>query len=85
MDISKTIKKVLGIKLSIEWQSVKLDSLLIDDLGIDSLVCLEIIVELERNFDIRIDDHVAFDIKTVRDLVNIVSNEMDNKIRDKAA
>lgn len=49
------------------------ESRLIEDIGIDSLDALELIMEFERDFDIVIDECVAFDCKTVEDVVDMIT------------
>jgi acyl carrier protein len=51
---------------------VKLESDFIEGLGVDSLDVVEIIMEAEEEFDIRIDDEEAETVKTVQDAVNLV-------------
>ena len=51
---------------------IQIDSLLIDDLGIDSLGAYELIMEAEDLFEIEISDSQVEGIKTVRDLIAIV-------------
>lgn len=52
--------------------NIQIDSLLIDDLGIDSLGAYELIMEAEDLFEIEISDSQVEGIKTVRDLIAIV-------------
>jgi acyl carrier protein len=51
---------------------VKPEANFIEDLGVDSLDVVEIIMEAEEEFDIRIDDEEAETVKTVQDAVNLI-------------
>lgn len=46
---------------------------LVDDLGADSLDCIQVVMELEEEFDIRIDDDELEGLVTVSDVVAIVT------------
>lgn len=54
----------------------KLTDKLGDDLGADSLDAVEIIMECEVKFNIRIPDEEAENILTVQDMVNVVTGKL---------
>lgn len=43
-----------------------------DDLGLDSIELIELIMEIENEFDVRIDDGQISGLKTVGDLFNVL-------------
>ena len=43
-----------------------------DDLGIDSLAAVELALELENEFDIRIEDEELAKLETVQDVIDII-------------
>ena len=49
---------------------------LIADLGLDSLMIFEIVIELEEKFDLRISDEEADQIKTIDQAVDFVVREL---------
>lgn len=49
------------------------------DLGADSLDSVEIIMELEKKFDIKIDDNNAEKVLTVGDAIKCVEENLKNK------
>jgi acyl carrier protein len=49
---------------------------LIADLGLDSLMIFEIVIELEEKFDLRISDEEADQIKTIDQSVDFVVREL---------
>ena len=56
-EIESVVAEVVG-KLTYEPNDdVQMDKLLRDDLGLDSIDCVEIVMELEKEFDISIPDN----------------------------
>lgn len=66
------IKKIVSISLGVSVADLKPTDHLITDLGADSLDILDITMDIEREFDIEIDDDVAAGFRTVGDLINHV-------------
>lgn len=64
------VNDVLGVEASVE------DTF--DDLYVDSLDLVEIIIECEQEFGYPIKDDKVQNLKTVRDLVNLIK-DLDNK------
>ena len=56
-----------------------MESELVDDLEVDSMMSLEILTELEREFDIRISEKDLADFVTVGDIFNFVKEKIDEK------
>lgn len=71
-NIQEEVINVLSESLDIDKSKIQLKSNIVDDLGADSLDCVEVIMTLEEIFGIAITDREAEDIKTVEDLVNKV-------------
>ena len=55
------------------------ESRLIDDLEADELDSIEILMELEKQFNINIPDSEWILVKTVQDIYNIVEQKLQNK------
>ena len=49
-----------------------MDTLLVDDLGADSLDAVELIMALEEEFGMEMEDSAAQNVKSVGDLVNYI-------------
>ena len=64
------IKKVLVDALNIDEETITPEANLKDDLGIDSLA-----LELETEFDIRIEDDELAKLETVQDIINIIEEK----------
>lgn len=51
-----------------------------EDLGVDSIDCVEIIMELEEEFDINLYDHELQGIITVGELMDLVKGKITEKV-----
>ena len=56
--------------------SITMDSLLIEDLGADSLDSIDIVMSIEDEFKIEVPDEVIENINSVADIVNFIENNM---------
>ena len=59
--------------------AVSLDDRLEGDLGADSIDVVELIMFIERCYDVELPEHETGKIKTVRDIVNHVYNAINQK------
>ena len=78
-EITKRVQKILEEKLNLHRQELTLDASLTHDLGADSLDTVEIVMELEREFDITIKTEEEEKIKTIQDSVSIIEKLLKQK------
>jgi acyl carrier protein len=69
------IKDVLINAIHVEEVKIKPEAKLREDLDIDSLSAVELALELETSFDIRIEDEELVKLVTVQDVVDIVERK----------
>lgn len=69
------VKKVLASALNIEVSGVSETTTLKEDLGIDSLAAVELAMELESAFNVRIEDEELAALKTVGDIVALLNQK----------
>lgn len=74
MAILDDVKEVVVSQLNVDESKVTEDASFVDDLGADSLNTVELIMELEKKFDIDIPDDDAEKIKTVGDAVKYIES-----------
>ena len=72
--IESKVNDILVDKLGVEPDMVKNDAKFEDDLGGDSLDCVELIMEFEHEFGISIKDEDAEKCETVKDMYDLVEN-----------
>lgn len=71
-EIEERVRQIIVDKLGVEESEVTQDANLIDDLGADSLDTIELIMEFEKTFDVKISDDVTEEIRTVGDMINAI-------------
>ncbi len=66
------ITKVLVDAINVDEAAVKPEANLKDDLGIDSISAVELALELETEFDVRIEDEELSKLETVQDIIDLI-------------
>jgi len=66
------IKEIIVDELNISPEKITLEANLAEDLGADSLDAVEVIMDIEDKYGVKIDDETAKSLKTVKDLVNYI-------------
>jgi acyl carrier protein len=56
-EIENSVREIIAQVMRLEADEVKLDDLMKDGIGCDSLDCVEIVIELEKEFGINIPDN----------------------------
>ena len=73
--VFEKVKEILAEQLDIENpDSISMDSLLVEDLGADSLDSIDIVMSVEEEFKIEVPDEVVENMTTVADIVNFIEN-----------
>jgi len=78
MNIEQKVIKVLSEKLSIDEEWIQPDALLREDLGLDSLAAVEMLFDLESEYDIEILDEEVQTFKRPRDIIEYLKNRFRN-------
>ena len=63
---------MIAEELEVDEAQITMDSLIVDDLGADSLDVVELIMRLEEKFSVEIPDEEAEKIQTVGDAVKFI-------------
>ena len=69
------VKEVLMEAINVDEDMIKMEANLKDDLGIDSLAAVELSLELETEFDVRIEDEELAKLVTVADIVSLLGSK----------
>ena len=68
------LEKILAERLDIDADSISDEKNIVEDLGADSLSVVEIIMDIENEFDINIPDEDAEELHTVGQLREYIEN-----------
>jgi acyl carrier protein len=74
-DVLERVKNIIVDRLDVDAGEVTLEASFKDDLGADSLDVVELVMELEDEFDMEIADEDAEKISTVGDAVNYIKSQ----------
>lgn len=80
MEENEIFEKVKGIvveQLGVEETAVKMEATFVDDLSADSLDIVELVMEIEEEFDMEIPDADAEKIVTVGDVVDYIKGKQE--------
>ena len=73
-EILEKVQSIIAEKLSVDAADVTPEKSFTNDLGADSLDTVELIMELEKEFDIQIPEAEAEKIATVGDAISFIEN-----------
>lgn len=79
MLIKERVIKILADKLELPVEDISVDSDIYDDLNADSIDLLEVILEVESEFDCEIDDQEIADIRLVGDAIRLLEERVENE------
>ena len=69
------VREILVESLNIEGSEVVPTARLNEDLGIDSLSSIKLTLEIESEFDIKIEDEELMKLQTVQDVIDIINSK----------
>ncbi len=76
-NITERVMKVVSEQLGIEQEKLTLETSFINDLGSDSLDLVELVMELEEEFQITIPEEATEDAQTIGDVVRQIEKELN--------
>ncbi len=75
--VLEKLKKLVSEQLGVEEDQVVPEASFTEDLNADSLDLVDLIMNLEEQFDIKISDEDAEAITTVQDALNYIDEHLD--------
>ena len=70
------VKAILADQLNVKADKINLESKIVEDLGADSLDVVEMLMSVEDNFNVSVSDEEAVNLKTVKDIVNLLETKV---------
>jgi acyl carrier protein len=74
-DINNKVIAIVAEALSVEVDQITPSSNLVDDLGADSLARVELVMQIEEEFDIEISDSDSEKILTVQAIIDYINKK----------
>ncbi len=79
MSVEQRVIEIVCEHLAVDKEKVKRETSFVEDIGADSLDIVELVMELEEEFDIQIPDDQAEKIKTVGESVDFIEARLAEK------
>ena len=76
-EIKEKVIQIVSEQMSVDKGEVSRDTSFVNDLNADSLDTVELVMELEDEFDITIPDEEAEKLKTVGEAVDYIQNHLE--------
>jgi acyl carrier protein len=73
--VEERVAEIVADQLGVEKDKINLDSHFVNDLGADSLDQVELVMELEEEFDLEIPDEAAEKIQTVGQAIGFIEKQ----------
>ena len=74
--VFEKVRKILSDQLEIDEETITMESDLVEDLKADSLAIVELIMDLEQEFDLDIPDEELPKVATVKDVVTYIEKNV---------
>ena len=79
MSVEERVIEIVSEQMGVNKDQINKDTSFINDLGADSLDTVELVMELEEEFDITIPDEKAEEIQTVGQAVSYIEEHLKSK------
>ena len=76
--VEERVVDIVAEQLGVDKDKIKKESNFVNDLGADSLDTVELVMELEEEFDINIADDAAEKIQTVGEAIDHITSSSEN-------
>lgn len=74
--VFEKIQAILAEQLDVDESVITEDSLLVEDLGADSLDAIDIVMSVEDEFGVEVPDEIIEKMSSVSDIVSFVENNI---------
>ena len=79
MSVADTVKDIIVKQLGVNADEVTEDASFVEDLGADSLDTVELVMELEKEFNMEISDEEASNMRTVGESIKYIEEKTQEK------
>jgi len=74
--ILSTLKSIAQNKLELDVNKVEVNMNVVEDLGLNSLTIFDFIYEMEKTFQIELDEKSLLKVKTVADMIELIQKNL---------
>lgn len=74
--VFEKIRAILAEQLDLDEDVITADSLIVEDLGADSLDAIDIVMSVEDEFSIEVPDEIVEKMESVSDIITFVENNI---------
>ena len=79
VEIEEKVIQVVSEQMSVDKSEISRSTSFVNDLNADSLDTVELVMELEDEFDLTIPDEEAEKLKTVGEAIDYIQKHLDSK------
>ncbi len=79
VEIAEKVIQVVSEQMSVDKSEISRNTSFVNDLNADSLDTVELVMELEDEFDLTIPDDEAEKLKTVGEAIDFIQKHLDSK------
>ena len=79
VEIEEKVIQIVSEQLSVDKSEISRNTSFVNDLNADSLDTVELVMELEDEFDLTIPDDQAEKLKTVGEAIDYIKNQLEDK------
>jgi acyl carrier protein len=79
VEIEEKVIQIVGEQLSVDKNEIARETSFVNDLNADSLDTVELVMELEDEFDLTIPDEEAEKLKTVGEAIDYIQKHLGDK------
>jgi acyl carrier protein len=79
VEIEEKVIQIVSEQLSVDKSEISRNTSFVNDLNADSLDTVELVMELEDEFDLTIPDDQAEKLKTVGEAIDYIKKQLDSK------
>jgi acyl carrier protein len=77
MSVDQGVRELIIEILSVQPEEIKMDEKLSDSLGVDSTEMVNVILALEKKFDLHIEDKQITKFSSLRDIITLIESKRD--------
>lgn len=78
LSLDEGLRDLIADLLDVEPEAITDEVHFVEDLGVDSLLALELAVTLERRYGVKVESHEVVDVQTMRDVRELLAKKLSS-------